>query len=218
MRLTGIFAALLAALLWSAPLSAHEGEVHEDSAQPGKRLTMPAPEKITPRPGEEERARQYFTDLPVFDQLGQEHRFFTDLLKDRTVLVNLFYTECTGSCPINTEQLARVQDLLGEQFGRDIFFVSVSIDPETDSVEKIKEYVDKFDIADGWYFVTGAPGNLKAIASRFGQTSREIAAHSPLFMIGNVKIARWAKLRPNMPAEAIAARLQLMSSYTAAAK
>jgi protein SCO1/2 len=118
-------------------------------------------------------------------------------------------------CPLTNQKLSEVQDILGEQFGRDIFFVSVSLDPETDTPEVLKDYAAKFEARDGWLFLTGKKDNLKKITYQLGQTNPMIEAHNPYFMLGNVKIARWTKLTPNLPAEAIAARARQMAEHTA---
>lgn len=167
--------------------------------------------KAVPAADVEEKARRYFTDLPVVTQDGEELRFFSDVLKDRVVLVSLFYTNCTGMCPINNAKLAEVQDLLGDRLGRNIFLVSVTLDPENDTPEVLKDYASKFEAKKGWIFLTGKKDDLKKITYRLGQTSPQIATHNPLFMLGNVGAAHWSKLRPNVPAEAVAMRLRLMA-------
>lgn len=172
--------------------------------------------KAVPEADAEEKARRYFTDLPVVSQDGKEMRFFSDVLKDRVVLLNLFYTNCTGMCPINNAKLAEVQDLLGDSLGKNIFLVSVTLDPETDTPEVLKDYASKFKAKEGWLFLTGKKDDIKKITYRLGQTSPQIETHNPLFMLGNVGAAHWSKLRPNVPAEAVAARLRLMAGDIAA--
>lgn len=191
--------------------AAHQGSSH---VEPEKLVTNTA---LPARPdGAEQKARQYFTDLPVVTQDGQKLRFFSDVLKDRVVLVSLFYTNCTGMCPLTNQKLAEVQDLLGDDFGQNIRFVSLTLEPETDTPEVLKDYAEKFGAKDGWLFLTGEKKNLEQITNRLGQANREKETHNPFMMIGNVGIARWSKIPPNAPSEVIAARLRLMASYTAA--
>jgi protein SCO1/2 len=75
----------------------------------------------------------------------------------------------------------------------------------------LKTYAEKFGAKDGWLFLTGEEADLKVITRRLGQVDANIAAHNPFFMLGNVPRAHWARLRPNMPAEAIVTRLRLLS-------
>jgi protein SCO1/2 len=64
---------------------------------------------------------------------GRTVRFYDDLLKDRTVTLNLMYTECCDICPGMTQNLAEVQKLLGDRVGRDIFMYSITLQPEHDT-------------------------------------------------------------------------------------
>lgn len=198
---------LMALATW--PASAHEGEKHTGE---GAGPDLSAPVVIAPMdPAAEAKAREYFTDLPVVTQDGEELRFFSDLLKGRIVVVTLFYTECKGMCPITNQKLAEVQDLLGDAMGRDYFFVSVTLDPKTDTPEVMKKYAENFGAKEGWYFVTGREDHIKTITRRLGQTDDNIATHNPYFMMGNVPRAHWSRLAPNLPAEGIVGRLSLIA-------
>ncbi len=197
------------------PTSGHGAVSHSAGNAGDPQIKLPRLPSVTaravPAADAEEKARRYFTDLPVVSQDGKEMRFYSDVLKDRVVLVSLFYTNCTGMCPINNAKLAEVQDLLGDSLGENIFLVSVTLDPETDTPEVLKDYASKFEAKEGWLFLTGEKDDIKAITRRLGQTSPQIETHNPFFMLGNVGAAHWTKLRPNVPAEAIAARLRLMA-------
>ena len=56
---------------------------------------------------------------PVLDQSGRRLRFYDDLIRGRAVLLNVFFTACGDTCPLVTQNLREVQDLLGERMGRD---------------------------------------------------------------------------------------------------
>lgn len=161
------------------------------------------------------KAREYFTDLPVVTQDGKTMRFYSDVLENQLVLVSLFYTECTGMCPLTNAKLAEVQDLLGDQLGHGVRLVSITLDPETDTPEVMKEYAAKFDAREGWLFLTGKKDDIKTITRRLGQTGERIETHIPYIMAGNVNRAQWTKLGPELPPAAIVGRLRLMSQLTA---
>jgi cytochrome oxidase Cu insertion factor (SCO1/SenC/PrrC family) len=156
------------------------------------------------------KARTYFTDRPVITQHGQELRFYSDVLKDRIVVVTLFFAGCTGVCPVNNEKLAELQTLLGDAMGQDVFFVSVSVDPEHDTVEDLAQYAARFGAGKGWLFLTGDKDDIATITRRLGHTSADPEAHTAFFMLGNVARAHWAKVAPYEPAEAIFNRLKEM--------
>ena len=90
-------------------------------------------------------------------------------LRGKVVAVTFIYTWCPDVCPMLTDKMARVQDELGPDFGSKIAFVSITIDPERDTPEALKEYAAAFgaDLA-GWSFLTGPPAAVREVAHRYG--------------------------------------------------
>ena len=80
----------------------------------------------------------YFPDVSVTTQDGKTLHFYDDLIKGRIVVVSFIYTSCSELCPIETARLAEVKDRLGDAVGRDVFFVSMTVDPEHDTPEMLK--------------------------------------------------------------------------------
>src|SRR6267143_1154396 len=62
---------------------------------------------------------QYFPNVPLTTQDGTVVHFYDDLLKGKAVVINLIYTRCSASCPLETAKLAQVQRLLGDRVGKD---------------------------------------------------------------------------------------------------
>ena len=90
--------------------------------------------------GAEEKARKYFTDLEVVDQNGRRLRFYTDVLKGRVVLINFVFTNCPDACPMITQKLVQVRNQLVDSVKDDIWFVSISVDPERDTPASMKAF------------------------------------------------------------------------------
>jgi cytochrome oxidase Cu insertion factor (SCO1/SenC/PrrC family) len=151
--------------------------------------------------------REYFTDLPLFTQDGKPVRFYTDMLQGKVVLISFIYINCTDICPILMPNLAEIQNQLGDRFGRDISFLSISVDPEDDTPEELKEYGEKYGAKDGWTFLTGKKENIDWVVYKLGQYTEDFEDHTMLFLLGDVKNARWAKMRGDLPPAAVAARL-----------
>jgi len=81
-----------------------------------------------------------------------------DDTKGKVRLFYFFFTSCPDVCPITTFMLSQAQDKLQEEgiFNKDVEFVSISFDPEVDTVEKIKEFGDRYKVDyNGWYFLRG---------------------------------------------------------------
>ena len=83
------------------------------------------------------------------DQANQPHRFYSDLLHDRVVVITAFYTQCKNSCPIATAKLLQLQDHLGERLGRDAHFLSLTVDPTYDTPSRLRGFAQKLGIEGG---------------------------------------------------------------------
>ncbi len=134
----------------------------------------------------------------VVDQDGRALRFYDDLVRDRVVLLNFFYTGCAETCPLVTENLRAVQDLLGERMGRDIFIYSVSLQPELETPAILKDYADQWDVRPGWLFLTGRAGDVEQLRRALGFASADpdydliLDNHTGLLRYGNERLNRWA--------------------------
>jgi protein SCO1/2 len=195
-------AAVLAAMVFSATLSvlaarAHDEHRHTPSA--GKTPAARSPKRL-----DEAEQRNYFTDTRLLTQDGREVRFYTDVLQGKVVLISFFYTNCTDICPVLMHNLQDVQDLLGDRFGRDVFFVSISVDPEDDTPEEIEKYSRRYSAKAGWTFLTGKKEDVDRVVQKLGQYSPDFEDHSMLFLLGDVKNARWRKIKGDLPPEAVA--------------
>ena len=90
-------------------------------------------------------------------------------LRGKVVAVTFIYTGCPDICPLLTEKMAQVQDELGANFGAKIAFVSITLDPEHDTVEVLKQYAQLFGAKpEGWAFLTGSPEAIRDVAHRYG--------------------------------------------------
>jgi protein SCO1/2 len=139
----------------------------------------------------------YFPNVPLTTQDGKVVRFYDDLLKGKSVAVNLIYTHCSASCPLETAKMTQVQRILGDRMGKDIFFYSISIDPKNDTPEAMKSYMQKYHIGPGWLFLTGKEEDIKLIAKKLGLSSLTDLAnrdgHMPSLMIGNEPSGKWMR-------------------------
>src|SRR6187200_2185736 len=85
-------------------------------------------------------AEKYFSDVELINQDGQKMRFYSDVLKDKVVVINTFFVTCTSVCPPLNRNMERVQEALGDRLGKDAFLVSITVDPTADTPPKLKEY------------------------------------------------------------------------------
>ena len=138
----------------------------------------------------------YFPNVPLI-QDGATVHLYDDLLKGKKVAINLIYTSCKDECPLETARLVQVQQLLGDRVGKDLFFYSISIDPQRDTPAVLKAYAEKFGVGPGWLFLTGKEDDIKLVAKKLGLTRRRDAltrdGHSASLMIGDVAGGQWMR-------------------------
>jgi protein SCO1/2 len=154
----------------------------------------------------------YFPNLPVVNQDGKTLRFYDDVIKGRIVVVSFIYTNCSDLCPIETARLAEAKDRLGDAMGRDIFFVSMSVDPEHDTPDMLKAFADAFDAGPGWQFLTGRPEDVKSISAKFGDRSGErgLSDHRNEILIGNDATGNWERASPFADIDSLVLTIRLM--------
>lgn len=140
-------------------------------------------------------------------------RFFSDLVKDRIVLINFMYTECTSACIFNTSNLMEIHRLLGKRMGREIMILSISLDPKTDTPKVLKEYFNKFSGGKekkGWLFLTGDCEEIDQLRLTLGYydpdpiIDAQRDSHAGLLTFGNDITNRWASLPIEMNTREIA--------------
>jgi protein SCO1/2 len=162
-------------------------------------------------PSQEEKDRNYFTDLPVLTHEGKELRFYSDLLKDRVVLISFFYTNCP-TAQMGLVTLFKLQKLLENRLGTDIYLFSLSVDPEKDHLKALQEYAAKFNPQKGWVFLSGKKEHLTVINQRLGNRNPNPELHIQLFVLGNLKTGHWMKLPETAHPYAVAEGLRTLAA------
>lgn len=141
----------------------------------------------------ENKALKYFTDTVLIDQDGKRLRFYTDLMKDKTVIIDTFFATCQASClPLN-RNLEQIQKSLGDRLGKDAHILSISVDPAVDTPGALKAYAKKLNARPGWYFLTGDKANVDFVLKKLGQFVDDKQNHMNIFLIGNDRTGLWKK-------------------------
>lgn len=139
----------------------------------------------------------YFPNVVLTTQDGVKVHFYDDVLKGKSVVIDLIYTSCVDSCPLETARLAQVQKMLGDRVGKDIFFYSISIDPTHDTPKVLKAYAEKYHIGPGWTFLTGKKADIELISKKLGLYSEpdpnDRDGHTPSVLIGNEPSGQWMR-------------------------
>jgi len=138
-------------------------------------------------------AQKYFTDVELTNQNGEKMRLYSDLLKGKVVIINSFFATCQGSCLPMNRNLEKVQEALGERIGKDVYILSISVDPTVDTPTNLKEYAKKLHARPGWYFLTGPKENVDFALKKLGQFVSDKQDHLNIFIIGNEPTGLWKK-------------------------
>ena len=148
---------------------------------------------MTDKPELHKPSKMSIPDVELLDQDGRAVRFYTDLVKGKVVVVNFIFTTCTTICPPLGATFARLQKELGARAGRDVHFISISVDPATDTPERLKAWGAKFHAAEGWTLVTGRKPQVDELLRALGAATASPADHSPTVLIGNDAAGQWTR-------------------------
>lgn len=131
-------------------------------------------------------------DAPVLDQHGKQLNFYSDLIKGKTVAINFVFTTCTAICPSLTATFRRVQQEATTR-GVDVQLISVSVDPTTDTPERLNDYATKFKAGANWTFVTGDKARIDSVLAGLGAAVSNKNDHTPMILIGNDSSDYWTR-------------------------
>jgi protein SCO1/2 len=142
---------------------------------------------------EQSPAHKYFTDVVLVNQNGEKMRFYSDLLQGKVVIINSFFGTCKGSCLPMNHNLEKVQQALGDHVGKDVHIISISVDPNVDTPERLKEYAKGLQARPGWYFLTGDKQNVDFALGKIGHAVANKEDHLNIIIVGNERTGLWKK-------------------------
>ena len=172
----------------------------------------------TPR---ERLAERSFPNVTLTTHEGKKVKFYDDLLKDKIVLINFMYVKCQGKCPGTTANLVKVQKLLGERIGKDIFMYSITLKPDEDTPEKLAAYARAYKVGPGWQFLTGDPKDIELLRQKLGFIDRDPVRdadksnHIGMLRWGNEPHTLWAGCPGSLAPNKIVKEISLVDWPTA---
>lgn len=142
-------------------------------------------------------------DLDVQDQDGRKLRFYSDLIKDKVVVLSFFYTSCSYSCTMQGRTFSKLQSLLGDRLGKSVFLISVTTDPAKDDPAQLKSWGKRYDVQAGWTLVTGNEMELNKLLMPFTGEPAGAGMHLPATFIGNARTGVWTSASGVFDAETL---------------
>ena len=140
---------------------------------------------------------RYFPNLILTAHDGRKLKFYDDLIKDKLVIFNMFYAQCEGICSPITRNLVRLQKILGNRVGKDIFMYSFTLKPKEDTITAMQHYAHMHKVKPGWLFLTGAVDDMELLRRKLGyvdpdpQVDKDITNHIGVVKYGNEPLQRW---------------------------
>jgi protein SCO1 len=132
-------------------------------------------------------------DIEVFNQHGKALRFYSDLVKGKTVIVNFIFTSCTYICPLQGASFSKLQATLGDRLGKDVTLISVSTDPLTDTPQRLKSWGERFGAKPGWMFVTGTKAEIDRLLVALTGDPSGLKDHSAIALMGDYDKGVWIR-------------------------
>lgn len=165
------------------------------------------------------------TRQPSIIEPGKELTFVDDLVQDRITCTFFFYTNCQGTCPGTVQKVRALRDRVASEFpGTDVAFIGITLDPEHDSPEVLREYSEAVLADDSnphpWHFCTGTMDDLEALRIGLGlyDLNPEIDAdrtqHAAMVVIGNDLQNRWVTMPSGLSSDALAETFLRMAGQT----
>jgi protein SCO1/2 len=157
---------------------------------------------------------QYFQNVVVYTHEGQRALFYDDLLRGKIVMINFMSVNNETLVPV-TRSLSKVQRLLGDKLGRDLFMYSITIDPEHDTPQVLRAFAKKYEAGPGWIFLTAEPAVIKSLRTRLfmsGDSHDHGAGPAQdcslgLIRYGNEAVGLWGSVPTDSDPQVIATRL-----------
>jgi protein SCO1 len=141
------------------------------------------------------------------DQNGAPVRFASDVAGNRIMALNFIYTDCQTACPVVSGIFSKLQSRLGDKLAKDVRMVSLSINPATDTPERLKAYAERFHAAPEWLWLTGEKAQVDALLKSLGVYSADVANHAPVILVGDPVRGEWTRFNGLSSPDTIAARI-----------
>jgi len=132
-------------------------------------------------------------DVVLTSQDGEDLPLPALLKKNKPVMVNFIYATCTTICPVLSAGFANFQRKLGDE-AEDVYLVSFTIDPEYDSPEVMKEYLERYRAKPGWDFLTGSRRDIDSVMKAFDAYVSNKMNHFPLIFLKAPGADSWVRL------------------------
>lgn len=157
-------------------------------------------------------------DLPnvdVTDQNGSQHKLVSGLIGNKAVLISFIFTQCSTTCPVITANLRALQDRFKKRIGKDLVFISISVDPLNDTPEVLKKFASQFDPLPGWSFLRAEGANFDDLRKTMKFRDSSALNHTTQIFIGLGGKTTWFSRDGNSKPEVLEAAIESLTNLKA---
>jgi protein SCO1/2 len=140
----------------------------------------------------------------------REVSFPSEINDGRVTIVSFVYTTCQTICPITSQTFSKLQEKKVDVGGKPVHLVSISIDPEHDTVSKLARYAEKYKADANWNFYTGSSQASKDIQKAFGIYQGDKMNHAPVYFIKLNSTDDWLRIDGLVTADFLFSKIQEM--------
>jgi protein SCO1/2 len=154
-----------------------------------------------------------FTNIELKTENGSRVRFYDDLVKDQIVIITFFYTRCSGICAPTNEGIVELRKLLAGTLGKDVRFLSISLDADFDKPEVLKAFAANYKSGDPeeekslpqWDFLCGDWDEINLLRREMGVydldpvLDSDRSQHAGIMTFGNDRTSRWSAIASTLP-------------------
>jgi protein SCO1/2 len=137
--------------------------------------------------------RYRLAGVDLVNQDGETKPLDEFLSTDKLIVVDFIFTTCTTICPVLSAGLSGFWDALGDE-ADNVKLVSITIDPEHDTPEKLKAYGDKYNMQPGREFLTGSREDINAVMRSFDADMPNKMTHYPLTFFRGPGEQEWVRV------------------------
>jgi protein SCO1 len=145
-------------------------------------------------------------DVELLRDDGAKVRLSTEMDDGRPVVLAFIYTSCTTVCPLISHTLSQLQGKLGAARAR-VHLMSISIDPEQDSLSRLREYARTFHAGPEWQHYTGTLTASQTAQRAFDVYRGNKMDHAPATLIRAVPGGPWVRIDGFATADQLLAEL-----------
>ena len=151
-------------------------------------------------------------DVLLLDQDGRKVRFPGDVIGDRVVVIDTFFTTCGIICPILGAIFSDLQEQLGDRLDREVRLISITVDPLTDIPPRLKKYAEQWEARPGWLFLTGEKKSVDRALEGIGMYSPNFEEHPSAFLVGDGREGKWTRFYGFASPEQLKSRVEELLS------